>query len=299
MQTKMKNLKKIRLKKILIVFLFFCFFTPQKTNAAWIPGIDPIIRTGLQFLKDTIQGVLVGVLKKEAINTINIQIENLVGGTEGSEMFVTNWRDHLINRPKNKASLFLNDYLSQSTRSRNTNSSYSAEGCGGSKNYYNELSTNAKTKIEASNSVPEATYEGDPAQMFQNGNLKSMGVYLSGVNNPWSFNASTESAYNKRLEEEKDVAGKKIVANQGFNGTSADGETETYPGILTKERLANIEDIPNKTLASAQTIPEILTAMITQMLTKSVQSGFSSLQKRRNNSGTEVQPYAQRYMNQN
>lgn len=267
---------------VFLVFLFFLLSNPQKSEAAWVPGIDPIIRTGLELLKNTAYDLVVGTLKKAAINMLNSQVDSLVSGSSsnGSEAFITDWRDYLVSQPENKASVYMNDYLSQTTRGRNTYTGYSTEGFTGPANYMANLASGAKQNIKDSNSTQEVTYEGDPSQMFQGGNFKNMENYLSGINNPWSFNIAAQNAYEKEVTKEKEIVTTKGVAYQGFSGTSPDGgDSITYPGILVKDSLADIANIPNSTLATAKSIPEIITSVITQMLTKSFQQGFSGVQR--------------------
>ena len=274
----MNNRKKIN-STFLIIFLsllfFFCFIL--KTNAAWIPGLDPDIETGLEEVSEMIKGTAIGALKQQGVNSLLSQVDNFAGqGSGGQPAFITNWQDFIIEKPKSEVDVYMNDYLSEVTQGRNTFSGYSTDGFTGPSNYAATLSQSVKSLNSA---APKLTYEGDPSQMFETGNFKNMELYLSGVNNPWAFNMNAENEQQKKLKEKEDVAKTIGTAYQGFLPAS-DSATEniTSPGILAKEMMANAQDLPNKVLASAKTIPEV-TAAVANLMIKNP-NGFESVKRK-------------------
>lgn len=278
----MKFFRKTILIASLIITL--CFWQIPKTEAAWIPGLDPAIRTGLDEIVDLIKSLLVGTLKQQAVSTLNSQIDHLAGnGAGGQGTFITNWKDYLVNEPMNKTNVYMNDYVSKMTRGRNTYSGYSTEGFNedsrGASNYSADLNQSVRP-LQLSGDTPQITYEGHPSQMFNNGNFKNMELYLSGVNNAWAFNIAYESEKNKKLEEEQRIAQAQSDAYQGFRGVpgSSPGSI-TSPGILAKEMMANVQNMPNNVLSSASTIPEVISALVSQMINRSITQGFSSVQR--------------------
>ena len=268
--SKHKTAKKIILTVFLL--LFFCFFNISKTQAALWPAIDPGIQTGLTEIMNLITESLVSGIKQQSITTLISQIDNLAGqGNNGQPVFITNWEDYLINEPMNQTNIYMNDYVSQMTRGKNTYSGYSTEGFTGPANYSADLSQSVKPLSDED--VPQVTYEGDPSQMLDSGNLKNMELYLSGVNNPWAFDIAVQAEQQKVFENNKLEVQSKAIANQGFPGT------ETSPGILVKETMANVQDIPNKALASASSISELVSSLVSQMISRSITQGFSSVQR--------------------
>lgn len=274
--------KKTHSKKILTIFLVVSFLfvsCPKKTNAAWVPGVDPIINQAIRFLKENIMSAIVGGMKTAAINMINAQINIQIGkmGGSGGGTFVTNWKAHIITQSRNKANVYLNDYLSQSTQGRGNNASYKSEGY----NYSEDLKYSATTKVTQSTSVPKPTYEGNPTQMTQgNDFLKKLGNYYSGVNPRDSYSSSANTFYEETYREEQKVISDATISNQGFAGTDKNGNI-TRPGILNKDMIANLENIGNITLANAKDLPEvIISAVVSKGLTMAMQKGFSSLQNK-------------------
>ncbi len=266
------NKNKIAEKIILTVFslMLFCFSGVPKSQSAWIPGLDPGIMEGLMLIEDMINGLQVGTMKQQAVLGLNMQVDMLAGhGAGGEPSFIINWQSYLIDEPMNETNLYMNDYISQMTRGRNSSSLYSTEGFSGPANYGAQLGQLAGVLGNAKQQ--RLTYEGDPSQMLQGGNFKNMELYLSGVNNPWSFNIAVESEKRRVLEDKRFTAQAKAVANQGFPGTA---------GILTKELMANTQDMPNKLLAAASSIPEVATALVTQMISRTVTQGFVSIRSK-------------------
>lgn len=291
METKniiMINYKKNKIikKTILSSFLLFvfCFYNIPKSQATVWPAVDPGITSGLQKILEMVNGLIVGTLKQQAVKMLNSQVDILAGtGANGEPTFIINWESYLVDEPQNATNLYMNDYISQMTRGRNTSSLYSTEGFSGPANYGAQLGQVSQLLGKANQ--PKLTYEGDPSQMLQSGNFKNMELYLSGVNNPWSFNIAIQAEQQRVLENNRFTAQAKAIANQGFPGTSAN------PGILTKELMANAQDMPNKILQAASSIPEVTTALVTQMINQSITQGFVSVRAKISKSTAGVTKY--------
>ncbi|MDO9231240.1 MAG: hypothetical protein Q7U36_02015 [bacterium] len=269
--TKNKIIKRTVLSGFLL--FVFCFYNIPKSQAAFWPAVDPGITSGLQKILEMVNGLIVGTLKQQAVKMLNSQVDILAGsGADGEPTFIINWETYLVDEPMNETNLYMNDYISQMTRGRNSSSLYSTEGFSGPANYGAQLGQAAGILGKAKN--PELSYEGDPSQMLQTGNFKNMELYLSGVNNPWSFKIAVQAEQQRVFENKKFAAQNKAIANQGFPGTA------TSPGILTKELMANAQDMPNKILQAASSIPEVTTALVTQMINQSITQGFVSVRSK-------------------
>ena len=276
----MKIYQKIKIKKAILIFtmvLSFFFFFPLKTQAAWIPGLDPGIDNVLEELRLNIKGIIVGTLKQQGIRTLTAQINNFAGGKGGEASFVVNWEDAIINQPRNKTIVQMNDYLSKVTNGRNSYKSYITEGFSGPSNYFADLSNSVRT-LDAPDL--KVTYEGDPLQMFDGNNFKKLEEWNSGINNRYMFKVAFDEKERETKENITLATQTDKIANEGFNGVQGDGEDNiTSPGILSKEMIANAQDLPNKVLASAETIPEVTSALVSLVINRTFTQGFSSVQK--------------------
>ncbi len=284
-----KNKLKLRQKLINVclttIFLFVLFFSPIQTPKAdaWDAIPAQVFKQVLEEIDYELHGIILGMLKRTAVIILNGQVDNLMGGANGSSAaFITNWQSYLVDQPTEKAQTYINDYLSQMTIGRGTMTGYTSEGFAGNGNYMANLKQQALAKVNSSSAqeVPHITYESSPNQMFDNGNFKNMSNYLSGINNPWAFNLAVQNAYQKKLEEEKSVQQAKAIAYQGFKGTGDDGANSSIsnPGSLIKTNIANVQNISNVALGSATHPAEVVTLLVSQMITKAIHQGFSSVQ---------------------
>lgn len=272
---------------LLLLAIIFSPFQAYKANA-WDAIPAQIFKNLLENIQYEIRGMILGMLKKEAVSNLNNQINSLVGGgSNGSPAFITNWQDYLFDAPANQTRAYMNDYLSRMTSGRGTYSGYTPEGFSGASanNYLAELKQNGINSIENNDSldnIPKTTYEGNPDQMFASGNFRNMSLYLSGTNNPWAFDIATQNAYQTKLDQAKEIQKNKSLAYQGFKGTGEKGSdsTITNPGSLTKEYVANVQNLGNNIIANASHPGEVISAVVSQMITQSIQQGFSAVQKK-------------------
>lgn len=235
----------------------------------------------LDTVYNTIQGITLGMLKKQAVSALNQEVNFLVTGRSSQgAMFVTDWHDYLIAQPQKQTQLYMNAYIDQATSGRGSLSQYipaGSEGFGLSRaNYNNQLGIGARASI-VNPAMPRTTYVGDPSQMFAQGNFRNLSLYLSGINNPWAFNLHMQEVMDKKNQELQKVASDKIIAGQGFTGTESEGKTIT-PGIVAKEALTGVQDLGNKIIAEAQSVPEVILSVVSQMITQSLSQGIGTIQ---------------------
>lgn len=227
-----------------------------------------------------IQGMIMGMMKQQAIQTINKQVDSMIsGGGSGNAKFITNWETYLYKTPDNNTKLYMNDYLSQITSGKGSLSSYSSEGFGSSSSYSSQLVSAAKSNT-INRKDPTFSYEGSPSNMFSDGNLKNFNNYLIGINNPWLFNINARNEYQKKKAEERNLAAVKsqaylggIGAGEGTNGKG----TINLPGSVIMQTKANTMDLGNKVLASATKPEEMVTSLVSKILTQAMNQGMSSL----------------------
>ena len=301
MKIKPKQKNRLYVKSITFVVLasiFLSFFPARPASAAMWPSIDPIIKQGLENVQNRINGIILGMLKQQAAKVLNSQVNKMVGGGKGSQAkFITNWQDYLVKQPQQNANKYMNDYLSKITGGKGSMTGYQSTGGiglpsvtggsstiasllgvgtgGGAGGYASQLVSMAKQNT-VSQSTPKVTYQGSPAKMFASGSLKNFNLFLSGINNPWTFNANAINVYQQQQAQQQMIAKTKAVSNQGFIGTGEKkgaGKVST-PGIVVKENLTNTQDLGNKIIAGAQHPEEIITALVTQLINKVMQQGI-------------------------
>lgn len=268
--------KKVIFIGFLSIALVFAPVQTHKASALWGEFPAQIFKMGLDTIIKMIQGVILGAAKQKAAQSLNSSISSLIGGssTQGA-MFITDWTDYLVTTPATNTSTYINDYLSQITQGRGSSSGY--EGVGGSGSYAQQLVTDAKS-VTTETTTPTTSYEGDPSQnLFDEGNFDNMNLLFSDVSFRPIFIANGTVEYQKKLAQEQAIATAKSIAYAGFKGTEQSGMI-TNPGSLVMQNMANVQDIGNKVLANAQNIPEVITSIVQQMITSSIQNGIGQVQ---------------------
>jgi len=267
---------------------------------AWETYITTPLGVMLTNMISIVKGVMLGSLKQAAAKALNKEISIMVGGSSsGNAMFIVDWKGYLIDEPQKQTQLYLNARIDDAISGRGSISQYipaGSEGFGLSgTNYNNQL------KVGAANSIvnpkdPKVTYVGDPSQMFAQGNFRNLSLYLSGINNPWAFNLHFQEIKDEKNQELQKVASAKAIAGQGFPGTESKGKTIT-PGILVKEKMAGTQNIGNNIIASATNIPEIITAIVSQMAIQSIKQGIGNVQANINKDTVAAQNQAANQQN--
>ena len=290
-------------KTILIAFLAFSLslapIQTQKADALWGEVMQQFLKQALEEIAKYTKGYILGSLKQMAAQMINEQIANLISGTSsGDSKIIGNYKDFLYTETTAQANLFLNDYLSQMTGGKGSLSNYiPAEGFGGGSggNFSQQLVEMAK-KATLEQVTMQVDYIGDPGQnMFANGNLDNFNKYLSGVNNPWAFQLHAQQKYQERLEIERDAARTEALIGQGFRSTKQ-GDSIITPGSIVVDAASNVMDLGNKIIAGATSVPEAITATVTQIITQSIESGIgmaSQIVEREGGSSNWINPDTQ------
>lgn len=271
------------------------FSSAKSAEAAAWPITDPAYKQMLEELYKKIHGIINGAMKKAAVMALNSQINVMVGGgSGGGPRFIVNWQDYLVSQPENQARNYMNDYISQMTAGKGSLSSYISAGKSAGEGFFSMSYTASLNQIAQNVINPvmlKPTYEGDPSQMFASGNFKNLGLYTSGVNNPWALNTYVDSKYNQLLEENKRRAETKAIANKGYIGVGEkNGEgLITFAGSSVGDLVANAQDLGNKILAAATDPGEMITAVVSQVMNKAMQVGFTSVQGAIQKGTTRVQ----------
>ncbi len=121
---------KFSVKKTLVTILLcmsVVLSTPSAQADAWGANQMAAVWTYVvNKISRHIEGVLLGSLKTTAMNLLNSQIGQLIGGggISGSPRFITNWQDALVTDPQRKALLEMNDFFTLSTRGMASSANY-------------------------------------------------------------------------------------------------------------------------------------------------------------------------------
>lgn len=330
------KIKKLAFVAILSLFSAFSPFFANPAKAFWGEFVQENYHFLLKDVYDMIRVTILTTLKQQAIESLNEEVDNLIAGTgDGNVKFVTDWEGFLEKEPKDKATKYASDLITQATGGKGSVSLYNpartpgyvaqnfegvgpgsfdfglaqanpfhsktalalSAGSGNSNpnNYMAQLAQGAKKSVE--DKPAQVTFEGNPSEMFADGTAKKMSQYLSGINNPWAFNLYISQKRDEKLAAEKEIAKTESIANQGFKSTKQNGQVVT-PGILTKEATANVRDMGNKALAAAQHPGEIFAAVLSKIVKREVANMRSRIDREIKSVGKKVSRERDRYLDQ-
>jgi len=265
------------------LFILTLSFSPMgaKKSHAWDAIIGAAYHRMLDTIYDNIKGAILAALKQAAAKTINDLVGKLVTGSSPSDTkFIYDWQDYLKDQPKKAADSYINDYLSKITGGMASSNFTSSEGFSSGSSYAKSLVDLAKSSTSLSTDDVQLTYTSDPSSMFSNGNgLKDFNSYLSGANNPWSFQINSDNVWSAKKSDEEKIASDQGIAYSGYKATvDKDGNYVLTPGSNTKDAVSNAQDIGNKAIASANHPAEVIVSIITQILTKAITNGIGNIQ---------------------
>lgn len=293
----------------LILCVGFVLTTPMAHADAWGANMAAMLmKQVMEKIARQIEGALLGSLKMTAMNMLNSQIGQLIGGGGGAApRFITNWEDALIADPTRKTQLYMNDFFTLSTRGMGSSVNYiragvpvtiganstrlnnplvmndpftlRAEGMtlsGGSitgGNYAKFLEQIGREAISGGGGrvMTLNEYTPSPEVMFQQGNWRAFDSFISNpMNNPYGFSIAAEQAYQTKLEQEKEIARTEAIAYQGFKGTPGPGGTVTTPGSTIKSIVDNANDFGNKIISGATNPAELVSSLAATAANKAI-----------------------------
>jgi hypothetical protein len=293
----------------LILCVGFVLTTPMAHADAWGANMAAMLmKQVMEKIARQIEGALLGSLKMTAMNMLNSQIGQLIGGGGGAApRFITNWEDALIADPTRRTQLYMNDFFTLSTRGMGSSANYiragvpvtiganstqlnnplamndpftlRAEGVnisggsvtGGNYAQYLERVGRAAISGGGQKTMTLNEYTPSPEVMFQQGDWRAFDSFISNpMNNPYGYSIAAEQAYQTKLEQEKEIARTEAIAYQGFKGTETSGGNITTPGSTIKSIVDNANDFGNKIISGASNPAEILSSLAATAANKAI-----------------------------
>lgn len=290
--------KIIQTQVIVVLALGLFIFPVAPAHAgAWGEAIAAsIMKQTMENISRTIEGALLGTLKVAAVQLLNTQVMQFVGGDGSQPKIITDFRELLTKTAEQNAEqVVLGDLLTQTLRGKGANANYVSNGevsglnKGGSYNAYLEkvvrdVVANKKKNTETNNFSECSTGGADPRAAMESGSggIKALGcLYNSKANNPIGIALLASSAYDE--EYQKTLEEQKVKAqSSGFlPGTDKDGNIITPAGSI--ESLANdVTTLGNKIIVGATNPAEFLSGVVVSVVNRTVsnlvQKGVGDIQ---------------------
>lgn len=264
---------KIKFKLLLLTLVLLISsmaIVPSAQAGYWgEPIMASMLKQMMEKIADTIQGMIMGALKEAAAQNINSTVNSLIsGGGMGSAGFIQDWDHTLFRQPAIDTELELDDIFEFMVRGKSSSS-----------NYTSSSGLTIAPRIRSSEFIgPQIDRD-----QYCDGSKFSWSCYAAIATNP-ANTASGRELYLEgerlRIAEEKQQAEAiKAIAYGGFTGTeTADGITVT-PGSVTEGIAIDAQTLGSKILSDAESIPEVIVATLTRLVSKTIQSGIGNARR--------------------
>lgn len=309
------NQLNISAKRKLSLFFFFSFFAffiliPSSSNKAraWDAAPANIMLFTMNNIYASVQDTILSSIKMEAFVFISEEIDNTLGlGTSVAGVVngeISDWEAFLVEEPGNQVASYLEEFLFNATGGRSSanyrskvgrssNNRYS-EGFGGASSAYSygyedggaayreqlkKINDSIKEEKQAewSFATEEPNYERNPQLMFSKNNLRDFDLFLSGINNSWSYsdykNRKLQNNYeNKRLELTMRAMIGKGLWDEDLRSAVAESAVKDYYSTMDLDLLKGAKSIPEASVY-------MTLIKVNKVLKKSIRNVRKSYQK--------------------
>ena len=284
-----KTLRRFRVYVLLLVATVNVFLVVPSARAdmwgsafasnVWLDLVDMMQRQ--------MEGAILSTLKVAAIQMLNSQIGQLVGGGSlGQALFITDYEAFLRQSPLQNTRLYMNDFFTLSTRGKYAMANYVSMGdvpgrvAGG---YAGYLVQQVRGAIE-NQTTPQYNleeYTPSPEAMFAEGDIRAFNAFISNAaNNPFGYNIVAQEAYRDRLNTETEIAKIKATAS-GFLPAEKGGKVIT-PAATIEAVVSDVKTLGNKVIAAAENPSElvsgVIAGMVNQTINNLIQRGIGKVQ---------------------
>ncbi|OGI18198.1 MAG: hypothetical protein A3J06_04060 [Candidatus Moranbacteria bacterium RIFCSPLOWO2_02_FULL_48_19] len=253
------------------------FMMPQTAHAdAWGANMAAaIMKQTMEQIARQIEGALLGSLKMAAVQMLNNQVGQLIGGGAGGQArFITSFDDFLYRRPQQRTDLYMNSFFTLTTRGKGAQANYigigDMGGIGGS--YASYLQSVGKQAIVGKGTIGTLNleeYTASPQAMFAEGDFRAFNAFFSNpYNNPYGYSLKAEEAYQNKLAMEQRAAEIEATSS-GFLPAKQNGMVIAPAGAI-QAATTNIQNLPNQIIAAASNPGELASGVIAAMANKVV-----------------------------
>lgn len=252
---------------------------------------EPIAAAQMKFVMETIrrsiEGALLGSLKVAAVQMLNNQVGQLIGGSSvGEALFITNFNDFLYQGPAQRTELYMNDFFTLTTRGKTSGANYigvgDTSGIGGNyASYLKSVGRQSTTEAAGISTYNLEEYTPNPEAMFAEGDWRAFNAFFSNpANNPYGYSLQAERVYQEKLAMEQQEATVKALSS-GFLPAESNGTVVTPAGTI-EAVVGDVSTLGNKVIAAASNPTELLSGVVAgvanKLISNLVQRGVGQIQ---------------------
>lgn len=224
-----------------------------------------------------VEGVLNASLKAAAVEVINRQISDLVGGSTKGPLFITNWEDFIHRTARQQASVVMNDFLLQTTRGKYSMANYVGVGDVNSvaRSYLGNIIQQARLATVEPPAPP--TYDLDaavpsPEAIFKDGDWRGLNaMFANPANNEYGLTLMARRFYEGEVSKNIDLLTAEAIANKGFASVRKDDAVIT-PGSTIADVVSSAKTLPDRIIAATGNPSEFLGGVIISAMNRTMTS---------------------------
>lgn len=247
------------------------------------------VKEMLEKIQRQIEGTLLASFKSMAVNMINRQIDDLIGGGSNGPLFITNWEDFIYRAARDQTNMVMNDFFTQTSRGKYSMANYVGVGDVNSvaQSYLGKMVQQAKMATTEPPEYPQYDLDSvvsSPDVIFTTGDWRGLNaMFANPANNVYGMTLMAEQKYQSELSKNIDLLTAEAVANKGFSSVKQDGYVIT-PGSTLADVVSSAKKLPNEIIAAAENPGElvggVLMSVMNKTITNLVQQGIGKVQSR-------------------
>ena len=288
-----RNCKKKMFQLVLVLSVVFVVPTFPVQAGYWGEPMAAAIWTKMMDRIDRyLEGVLLAKLKSVAIQMLDRQVDQLIGGGAGnSPAFITDFREYIHGVSRDYTNNVMNDFFTTSMRGKYAAANYVEVGSipsavlGGS-NFQIPLASVIESQMRGAvtDAMPQYDFDrksSNPGLQGGVGSLQNLNLMVGNtMNNPIGAQLEAIDYRNKTLAEKTEL--QKIQAlSSGYIPQMKNGIVTTPAGTV-ESLVNNVKDLPNRVIAAASNPEELVGGIVTsfanQMIDRVIQTGIGKTQ---------------------
>lgn len=299
------------LASIILVVGFSLSAIPARAEFWGTNYTAAIIDHMFEQLSYQIEGMLLTNLKGAAIQMLNQQVQEMLGGgSGGNALYITNYQDYIQGIARDNAQAMMNDFFTNSTRGKYASANYMEIGSVAGVSIDMDMAGLVQDAMQSVGIDGRALqYNFDQLSSGSDivnglGSMRDLNLLVSNpMNNPMGASMVATEMYNRTLSENVDIQKIKAMSS-GFIPNESGGEVVTPAGSI-EAMTTSVETLSNDVIASAENYGQIIGGMISSYATKAisrmVQKGVgkakSELAGSFGNIGNQISNYASGALN--
>ncbi len=304
----------LRIRSVLVSIILVVGFSlsaaPARADFWGTNYVAALVDNMFEQLAYQIEGMLLVNLKGAAIQMLNQQVQQMLGGgSGGNALYITNYQDYIQGIARDNTQSMMNDFFTNSTRGKYASANYMEVGSVGGVSIDMDMTGLVQNAMRSA-----GTGGGAPRYNFDQlssgssiasglGSMRDLNLLVSNpMNNPIGASMVATEVYNRTLSENVDIQKIKAMSS-GFIPNESDGEVVTPAGSI-EAMTTSIETLPNDIIVNAKNYGEILGGVISSYATRAisnmVQKGIGTVQSKLMRGlgiGNQVSNYASSALN--